>query len=67
MDLNAEILRELAQLRGLSSAFSGVIEFDVHLHPLWMQLLRPSQSTLMGLATMQLKVENHQGAYIFIV
>ena len=40
MDPNAEILVELAQLRGLSTAFSGGDRFDVHLHPLWMQLLR---------------------------
>ena len=40
MDTNAEILIELAQLRGLSTALVVVIGFDVHLHPLWMQLLR---------------------------
>ena len=40
MDTNAEILIELAQLRGLSTALVVVIGFDFHLHPLWMQLLR---------------------------
>ena len=42
MDPNAEILIELAHLRGLSSLLVVVTEFDIHLHPLWMQLLRPS-------------------------
>ena len=41
MDTNVEILIELAQFRGLSTAFSGGDRIrSQNLHPLWMQLLR---------------------------